>query len=155
MANNAGTEGRFLDLDALIRCVQTLPKLLNDMGNFQQSVNNDMNALVERVNQIGNSTNWLKTNFEHVATHVANLQADVTLLQAIRATSPLQEEGWEFGNDGGGGGGGGGRRRRLRRFALQEEGFPGQMTGAQDNSGYEDAEGESYPEYSGHAEQLL
>lgn len=125
-----------------------------------------MSALVERLNQLGNSTNWLKTNFEHVATQVANLQADVTLLQAIRTTSPLQEEGWEFGNDGGRCR----RRRRRRRFALQEEGFPGQnqMTGAQegemttdpvdaqgDNAGYEDAEGESYPEYSGHAEQLL
>ena len=157
MANNPGTEGRFLDLNALVQYVQTMPKILNDMNNFQQSVNNDLNALAEKLNQLGNSTNWLETNFERVATQVASLRADFNLFQGIRATSPLQKEGWEFGNDGG-----------RRRFGLQKGRFPGEMTVAQDremttgpveaqsdNPRAADAEGESDPEYSRHAEQLL
>lgn len=157
MANNPGTEGRFLDLNALVRYVQTMPKILNDMNNFQQSVNNDMNALAEKLNQLGNSTNWLETNFERVATQVANLRADFNLFQGMRATSPPQEEGWEFGNDGG-----------RCRFVLQKGRFPGQMARAQDremttdpveaqsdNARYEDAEGESDPEYSRQVEQLM
>lgn len=157
MANNPGTERRFLDLNALVRYVQTMPKILIDLNNFQQSVNNDMNALVEKLNQLGNSTNWLETNFEQVATQVANLRADFDLFQGIRAPSPPQEEGWEFGNDGG-----------HCQLVVQKGRFPGQMSRAQDpemttdpfeaqsyNAINEDAEDESDAEYSRQAEQLL
>lgn len=145
MSNNPGPERRFLDLDALVQYVQAMPTLVNDVKSFQQKVDDGMTAHVDRLNRVCHLANWLRTNYQHLATHVANLQAEVTLLQGICASSPLQKEDWQLGsqeesfsrevtdaqeermlwdpsmaeNDDG-------------QWALQGEGSSGEVTGAQD-----------------------
>lgn len=109
---NPGPGRRFLDLDALAQYVQAMPILVKDVRSFHQRVDDGMTAHVERLNQVCHLTNWLKTNIEHMATQVANLQAELTLLQGMCATSSFQKEDWQLG--------------------LQEEGFVDEMTGAQD-----------------------
>lgn len=109
---NPGPGRRFLDLDALAQYVHAMPILVKDVRSFHQRVDDGMTAHVERLNQVCHLTNWLKTNIEHMATQVANLQAELTLLQGMCATSSFQKEDWQLG--------------------LQEEGFVDEMTGAQD-----------------------
>ena len=114
MANNPGIERRFLDLDALVHYVQAMPNLVNAVKSFQQKVDDGMTAHVDRLNQVCRLTNWLKTNCEQMATQVANLQAEVTLLQGMCATRSLRKEDWQLG--------------------LQEEEFLGEVTGAQEGT---------------------
>lgn len=107
-----GPGRRFLDLDALAQYMQAMPILVKDVRSFHQRVDDGMAAHIERFNQVVRLTSWLKTNIEHMATQVANLQAEISLLQGMCATSSFQKEDWQFG--------------------LQEEGFPDEMIGAQD-----------------------
>lgn len=109
---NHGPERRFLDLDALAQCMQAMPILVKDVRNFFKKVDDGMTAHAERVDQVFRCTLWLKTNFDQMATQVANLQAEVNLLRGMLATSSFQKEDW------------------LPR--SQEEGLSDEMAGAQD-----------------------
>lgn len=109
---NYGPERRFLDLDALTQCMQAMPILVRDVRNFSRKVDDGMTAHVERLNEVCRLTLWLKANFEQMATQVANLQTEVSLLQGMLGTRSFHKEDWQ-----------------LR---LQEEGLSDQMTGAQD-----------------------
>lgn len=180
--NNPGTEGRFLNLDALVQYVQVMPNLVNDVKDFQKKVDEGMNAHALSMHQIFRLVTWVKKHCEHMEKEVADLQVDVALLQKKSATSSLRKEDRQSSLSDGGflsceliGAQEGGMawnpaeaENADGQMGLhQEGGFPGELNGAQDTemttnaaetqgiyASDEDAEGDSDPEHAGYKEQL-